>query len=229
MTLIIGSGYLGQRLKSYFPHCISTNLPSEVEGDQIAFDLQNADTASLPDADQLIITCSIESLGPKAPAVAEALHGRYPKIILISSASSFIVESPNAEVDESSPLEASARVQAESYFLPFSTILYCGLLWDQESRHPRRWIESGRIKNGNKLINFTNADTLPSICNHIFEHPHMPTGAYICTDAPAQTWQSLATLYHIPLPSTAINLRSKKLIGAKLKSFIPEKLFTSPF
>jgi len=229
MTLIIGSGYLGQRLKNFFPNSISTNLPTDVKGDEIAFDLRETSISKLPDAEQLIITCSIEFLGPRATSVAEVLKQRYPKIILISSASSFIVDTPNSEINESTPLKDSTRVEAESHFSSFATILYCGLLWDQETRNPQKWLASSRIKNGNKLINFTNADTLPAICNHIFEHPQIPPGAYICTDSPAQTWQVLATKYHISLPSDTVDKRSKKLLSDKLKSFIPKKFFTSPF
>ena len=224
MTCIIGSGYLGLRFKKFFTPSVSTNLPELIEIDQVPFDFSETDFKKLPAADTLIITCSIEHLGERAKDFAQFSRHQYKHIILISSASLFHVTQANQSITEETPLIVSPRVDAESCFFDFAFILNCGLLWDKQERQPKRWLEQGSIKNGNKLINFTNADNLGSICESIIASSP-PYGRYICTDAPAQSWQEVANKHEISLPSKPVDLRSKSLSNRKLQTHLGKKIF----
>lgn len=224
-ALIIGSGYLGSAIKAQFSNVKSSSL--EEDGD-FYFSLENSSLDNLPAAKLLIISCTIENLGPKAQVLAEYAKNNYEKTILISSASLYEVNTPNEVINEDSKLKPThPRTICESYFENFASILHCGLLWDDNLRQPHKWL--ARIKNGLKHVNLCKIDLVAQVCFQISLMNPAPNGHYLCSDGQALRWNDIAERNGRTLDCHKVGIESKILGPQKLRKVLKSKIDWNTF
>ncbi len=221
-NLIIGSGYLGSFIKQVLTDVDSTSLLSH-EADFV-YDLKDGFIDRFQNYENLIITCDICPLESHIQSFAEEAKKHFKTIIIISSASLYQVKTPNEEIDEKSTREGM-RADLEKHFEDSAYIFSLGLLWDEITRRPERWFS--RIKNGQKLINLSNAELVAQICRQVIISPStIPTGHYILVDGPAKRWQDLS---HIELKKSPVGIESKALKNSKIIQSIGKKINFSDF
>ena len=173
----------------------------------------------------IVFTCKLN-----CPQSAERLSQKLKhkkKIILLSTAKAFTTSTAGETINENFRLDASLRNSAESQFLPFASILHLGLIWGQ-NRIAEKWLKSGKIKNGNKLVNFIHVDDLCQIiiCLLKQEEQH---GRLLVSDGQPVQWHSLAERYDIKLACSECGPESKKIDNHKLLSLLPHDFqFTLP-
>jgi len=222
-TLIFGEGYTGSRLKKLIPNSRSTELPELCTGDQIPFDFNASHTwSNLPDFDQAIITFKMADKN-LAERFATLLKDR--KTILLSSARNLKNSKADEIISEQSPLKNSARSQAESFFEQQAIFLYLGLIWGPE-RLPEKWISEGRIKNGNKFINFINVEDLCKIIVHFLDS-NINSDSFLVSDGLPLRWSEVMNDSELPCSETG--LESRRFNTEKLQKSLPAKfVFTRP-
>ena len=225
-TLIFGCGYTGRRLKELIPEAMATELPSLCTNELIPFDFNDTDTwKNIPKFDQAVITFKMtnESL---AKQFAKFLKGK--KVILLSSAGNLQNSSPDEIISEDNKLKECPRAKAESHFKNLAAIMHLGLIWGPE-RMPEKWISAGRIKNGNKFINFINVDDLCKIIIYFLNNSDTKEPILV-SDGQAQRWNEVAIVHGVKLKEAATGLESRRFNTGKLQKSLPENFeFKKPY
>ncbi|MCM8537979.1 MAG: hypothetical protein NE334_18700 [Lentisphaeraceae bacterium] len=217
-TLIIGNGFCGAYLNKALPSSDIAELPEKAVEGTIPFDLRDESQWSLfYDYKNIIITCKIdtESLGKK---LALFLNKKF--VIVLSTAKAFTVSKINEFINEASKLEKNLRNLAEAHFEKNANILHLGLIWGG-NRQPQKWLEQGRIKNGNKMVNLIHVDDICYIINHLIKS-QMKAGRILVSDNTPITWQNIASKHGIKLPSKPLGIESKQFHTQKLKKILPK-------
>ena len=224
-TLIFGAGYTGSRLCRLIPNAQSTELPELCSENQIPFDFNDTSTwNALPDFDQAVITFKMTR-----PDLAEKFSEIFKNktTVLLSSARNFANSQPDEVINEKHPFKELPRVSAESFFQEQALILYLGLIWGPD-REPKKWLSEGRIKNGNKCINFINVDDLCNIIIHFLKNQNK-CGKYLISDGKPRQWKEIAESAGIKLNISQSGLESRRFNTEKLRGSLPDDFeFTLP-
>lgn len=225
-TIIFGHGFCGSRLSSILENSSSTEIPEKCSTNLIPFDFNDSDTwSNLPDFDSAIITFKMENLS-QSEKLANLLKDR--KVIILSSARNLKNSSPAQIIDENTPLADNQRVKCESYFEKHAVILYLGLIWG-DNRHPKKWLEEGRIKNGKKIINMIHVEDICHIVKRLL-NSDIKSGKYLISDGHPLEWNELAEYYNVKLNQTTPGIESRKFNIKKLQAILPEGYnFQKPF
>lgn len=225
-TIIFGHGFCGSRLSSILENSSSTEIPEKCPTNLIPFDFNDSDTwSNLPDFDSAIITFKMENLS-QSEKLANLLKDR--KVIILSSARNLKNITPAQTIDENTPLADNQRVKCESFFEKHAVILYLGLIWGV-NRHPKKWLEEGRIKNGKKIINMIHVEDICHIVKRLL-NSDIKSGKYLISDGHPLEWNELAEYYNVKLNQTNPGVESRKFNTKKLQAILPEDYnFKKPF
>jgi hypothetical protein len=216
-TAIIGNGFCGKRLHAAIPGSAITDLPSLATGRTIPFDYTNPSHWPLLDSfSTIIFTAKIDDLDA-AKDLAQKIKNK--KVILLSTAKAFANIKPDGTISEKTPLSQSPRNQAEQTFTSFATILHLGLIYGEE-RSLEKWLHSGKIKNGLKLVNLIEITDLIKIINLIILKEYQSERILI-SDGIQRPWQSIADNYGISLKEAQTGIESKNFDTSKLKEILP--------
>ena len=224
-TIIFGHGFCGSRLTSIIDNVTSTEIPENCDTNLVPFDFNDSGTwKNLPDFDKAVITFKMENLC-QSEKFADLLNNK--KVVILSSARNLKNSVPNQEIDEEFPLADNNRVKCESYFETHAVILYLGLIWG-DNRQPQKWLQEGRIKNGNKIINMIHVDDICHIVKLLL-NSEIKSGKYLVSDGKPLEWNELAKLYKVKLDQADTGIESRKFNTKKLQTFLPESyLFKKP-
>lgn len=223
-ALIVGYGFTGKKLHQLLPEADVADI-SPCGPEVIQFDYNNPDDWHiLKSYDYVIFTCELKSV-EASTKIAAILDSK--KVVILSTAKTFVNYIANEVITEESPLTNCPRCQSEEVFVNSADILCLALIWGYE-RSPEKWLKSGRIANGNKYVNFIHVDDLCRIIVLILKN-NTPSGRILVSDGKPEPWQKIADKYSIKLPSRKCGKESKKLSNKKLLSLLPGDLeFKSP-
>jgi hypothetical protein len=146
--LVLGAGWIGEALVERHPGSVGTHRqgPRRFDlGDEATWD-------ALPALDATVWTFPAAPPGQAVRLYESKLAGR--PCVVLGSTSAYAVESPEATVDEASPLDLSQpRVRGEEALRARGAmVLHLAGLWGP-GRDPERWLVEGRIRNGAKRVN----------------------------------------------------------------------------
>lgn len=232
-VLILGSGYTGGRLatearqrgvKEVFEthRTLSSGLP---------FSLDHQSTwPALPTVDLSFWTF------PPVPAdlVSRFLAEKRKylgKIVVIGSTGSFLPPKEfSGELTETSTLdEKEERVRGERYLLQAGALVVRAAGIYGPDRDPRRWVESGKVGNTPRFVNFIHVEDLVQILWAAADRGK-ESSEWIAADSQPQRWDELIAIWQktenlkIPEHSTPSSRASKRLNAAKSLETLGVKL-----
>ena len=226
--LVLGKGFCG---KKFCEAQANTLGSSHIEGEgDFYFDFTKKETwTNLPECPvNVLITFKIVDL-----ALLKEFYQLYlfkaEQVVAIASAGVYQVNVPNETINEENlvDLEQHPRAQCEDFLKNHGAIiLQSGLIWGY-GRSFEKWLNSGRIKNSEKLINPIHVDDIVTIMQSFFELNLKAQNVLLC-DGKAIKWQKLAEFYGVELASSNVGTESKVLDNSKLLTLIGGYEFKKP-
>lgn len=163
---------------------------------------------------------------------------RYPgaAVAVYSSTSCYVVDAPDAEIDEATRLDLSqARFAAEEGMrLGDATILALSGLFGR-GRDPARWVERGLVKNGDALVNLVHSDDVARATLAWMRAPCR--GERVNVSTACLRWHALVGALveagRLPagttLPALGPSITSKRVSAAKLARLYPDFARIAPY
>jgi nucleoside-diphosphate-sugar epimerase len=230
--LILGAGYVGERLRA--AHASVTATRRQADDTSIRFDLAAQETwEGLPAADAVVWTF------PAAPVeLARRFRDhalRHVKnLIVLGSTSAYLTREPDEWVSEETPLDlAQPRVAGEeSLRQSGATVLQLAGIWGP-GRDPIRWLLDGRVRNGLKHVNLAHVDDILAAISAVIAAPRPGERLNVCDGEPRRWREHVAALAaegRLPpafeLPETPPGLDSKRVRNDRLRAMLPAHRFT---
>ena len=228
-SLVLGAGFTGSRFLASEENSIGT---SHVEGgDCLYFDLAvRSSWGNLPTCPKKVfITFKMLDL-----SLVEDFYRDYlceaEQIVVLGSAAVYRVDFSGQEITECSAVDFKkhARALCEDFLESRgAVILQSSLIWGYE-RSFEKWLRSGRIKNGLKLVNLIHVDDIVKLVQLCFAQ-NLRSERLLLSDGQVLAWQDLADLFSLSLASEEPGLESKVVSHKKLLGFFPDFEFMKAY
>lgn len=156
-TIVLGKGYVGKNFCSTYPKAFSTIRKLGLSKNEFYFDLYDKNSwKNLPDVKNVLWTFPVAI---KSYEVQHALdfydyYCTNKNTIILSSTSAFLVENPDQDVDENTPINLdNIRFHTEEELRKKGACLFylAGIFGPERS--PLNWYLNQRVQDPNKYLN----------------------------------------------------------------------------
>lgn len=227
-TVILGGGYVGQRLAERLDAPMTHRSREKCTGDNtIHFDLNDTGTwDNLPQATNMIWTF------PAAPlelvqAFYQTKLTNIERLFVYASTSCYITQQPNQKIAENCELDLSkARVTGEEWLRrQGATILVLAGIYGP-NRHPLDWLKKGLIKTPDKRVNLIHVDDIVAITERLLKDNRSLRGErFNLADGHPMLWRDIAEHYGIDIQNSGNGRDSKVISNDKIREWLGDYRF----